>query len=114
MDAGREQEDLKAAKAAARATASDVRAAAHAAGGTLAARAVADHVLRFLAGRDGRVAGYWSTGTELDCRPLLEDLAAAGREVALPVVVAPAAPLGFRTWRPGLGLVAGRYRIAVP
>jgi 5-formyltetrahydrofolate cyclo-ligase len=49
----------------------------------------------------------WPIGDEPDLRPLLFELHAAGRTVALPVVVAPGAPLAFRAWVPGAALVAG-------
>ena len=45
-----------------------------------------------------RVAGYLPLGSEIDARPLMQRLAGAGAALALPVVVAPDAPLEFRHW----------------
>ena len=60
---------------------------------------------------EGIVAGYWPMGHEIDPRPLLERLQAAGWRVALPEVVAKDYPLLFRHWRTGdeSGLVAGPH-----
>ncbi|TVR96717.1 MAG: 5-formyltetrahydrofolate cyclo-ligase [Rhodospirillales bacterium] len=44
------------------------------------------------------VAGYWPIVTEIDVRPLLARLIAAGASAALPVLSAPDAPLLFRRW----------------
>ena len=60
------------------------------------------------------VAGYWTTGDELDVRPLLGALDDAGYRCALPVVVAPDAVLVFRRWRTGDVLTAGRFGIMEP
>ena len=50
------------------------------------------------------VSGYWPIGTEVDPRPLLTALHDSGHPIGLPVVLGPARPLMFRTWRPGLEL----------
>jgi len=47
------------------------------------------------------VAVYRAIGTELDAAPLAAALVAAGRELCLPVVVEPDAPMIFRRWAPG-------------
>ena len=60
------------------------------------------------------VSGYWPVGDELDCRPLLHRLVAAGCVVGLPVVVARRAPLAFRAWAPGAAMAAGVLAIPVP
>ncbi len=60
------------------------------------------------------VSGYWPIGDELDCRPLLHRLVAAGSVVGLPVVVARRAPLAFRAWTPGAAMAAGVLAIPVP
>ena len=60
------------------------------------------------------VSGYWPVGDELDCRPLLHRLVAAGCIVGLPVVVARRAPLAFRAWTPGAVMVPGVLAIPVP
>jgi 5,10-methenyltetrahydrofolate synthetase len=53
------------------------------------------------------VAGYWPIRGELDLRPWLAALDARGHRVALPVVVAREAPLGFRHWTPDARMVRG-------
>lgn len=58
----------------------------------------------------GRVAaGFWPLADEIDPRPLMGMLAEAGCRLALPVVVAPAAPLLFRAYRFGDALEAGPH-----
>lgn len=47
------------------------------------------------------IALYSPQGSELDARPLAETLAAAGIDLALPVVLETDAPLVFRRWTPG-------------
>lgn len=59
-------------------------------------------------------AGYMPIGSELDCRPLLNRLAAAGVPLCLPVVTAPDAPLLFRRWLPDDPLVPGSFGISEP
>ena len=88
---------------------------AHAAGATAAGR-LARRALPLIE-RLGRrpVAAYWPVRHEIDVRPLMEALAAAGHEVLLPVVPEDeGAPLLFRPWRPGLALVPGAHGIPVP
>lgn len=53
------------------------------------------------------VAGYWPLGDEIDPRPLMAALAAAGCSLALPVVVGKGEALIFRVWAPGDRLEAG-------
>ena len=60
------------------------------------------------------VAGYWSMGSEMDVRPLLDTLAHRGVPLALPVVVAPDQPLEFRMWRPGDRLQEAGFGTSVP
>ncbi len=60
------------------------------------------------------VSGYWAKGDELDPLPLLERLAGQGHPVGLPVVVAPAAPLAFRRWRPGDALLPAAFGLREP
>ena len=60
------------------------------------------------------VAGYAPMGEEIDVLPLLHALAGRGHACALPVVVAPAAPLAFRAWHPGMTLVAADFGVGVP
>ncbi len=60
------------------------------------------------------VSGYWPIRDELDPRPLLEALAAAGHPLALPVVLEDDAPLGFRRWRPGDPTATDALGLRVP
>lgn len=104
-----------AAKAAARAAALRVRAAAQAAHPG-APKAVARHVAAALAGlRSGAaVAGYLPIRSELDPMPALLALAGRGVPLCLPVVTGPAQPLVFRAWTPGEALEAGAFGVMVP
>ena len=91
-------------------------------GGEQAARAMVPVVAkagvlqRVPDGRGGGavVAGYWPIGAELDCRPLLQGLGAAGWGCALPVIDGVSASLRFRRWRVGESLVAGRHGVQEP
>lgn len=85
------------------------RRAAHRAIGPEAAQAVMDQVLAELDPRGKIIAGYWPIGDELDCRPVLEALSAAGAQVALPVVAGQGHALIFRTWKPGDALEQGPF-----
>jgi 5-formyltetrahydrofolate cyclo-ligase len=60
------------------------------------------------------VAGYWPMGTEIDPRPLLQGLRDRGVVIALPVALAPDAPLAFRLWDAAVPLVPDCYGIAAP
>ncbi len=60
------------------------------------------------------VAGYWPLGSELDIRPLMIRLAAAGFDLALPVTRTVDLPLEFRRWRPGDALERGGHGISQP
>ena len=55
------------------------------------------------------VSGYWPLSGEIDVRALLAYLDGRGYVCALPVVVAPDAPLIFRRWTPGVRLEAGPF-----
>ena len=57
---------------------------------------------------------YWPFRAEFDPRPLIDWAVAAGRTVALPVVVDKKGPLEYRAWRPGETLVDGVWNIPVP
>lgn len=62
-----------------------------------------------------RVLGvYWPLAGEPDLRPAYADLAEAGVRLALPVVVARDAALGFAEWVPGEATLADAMGIAVP
>jgi 5-formyltetrahydrofolate cyclo-ligase len=64
--------------------------------------------------RPGILGIYWPFRAEFDPRPLVDTLVAAGRTVALPVVVDRKGPLEYRTWAPGEALVAGVWDIPIP
>jgi 5-formyltetrahydrofolate cyclo-ligase len=96
------------------------REKAHGSGGPAAALGLRD---RFLEGPGKLVAaewpqavvsGFWPFGPEIDVRPLLYHLHAAGHPVALPVVIKRGLPLLFRRWHPGQALVAGSFGVPRP
>lgn len=62
----------------------------------------------------GVFAFCWPYKGEYDARYLARTLRGRGAVTALPVVVAPKAPLVFREWHPGVKLVAGVLGIAYP
>ena len=67
-----------------------------------------------LAARPGILGVYWPFRGEFDPRSIVDWVVAAGRGVALPVVVDKRGPLEFRAWRPGDPLVDGVWNIPVP
>ncbi|MBV9151014.1 MAG: 5-formyltetrahydrofolate cyclo-ligase [Alphaproteobacteria bacterium] len=67
-----------------------------------------------LAERPGILGVYWPFRAEFDPRSLIDWAIAAGRTVALPVVVDKKGPLEYRAWRPGETLVDGVWNIPVP
>jgi 5-formyltetrahydrofolate cyclo-ligase len=67
-----------------------------------------------LAERPGILGVYWPFRAEFDPRPLIDWAVAAGRTVALPVVIDKKGPLEYRTWRPGEPLADGVWNIPVP
>lgn len=60
------------------------------------------------------VSSYLAIGSELDPAPLAAKLTELGATIALPVMVAKAAPLEFRAWAPGDPLVAREWGIREP
>ncbi|HEX3864760.1 MAG TPA: 5-formyltetrahydrofolate cyclo-ligase [Stellaceae bacterium] len=64
--------------------------------------------------KPGVLGVYWPFRAEFDPRPVIDWAIAAGRGVALPVVVDKRGPLEFRAWRPGEPLVDGVWNIPVP
>lgn len=107
--------DLAAAKASARRAARARRAALARAALPGAGERLADRLTAAL-DLSGRriVAGYWPAGTEIDPRPFLRRVAAAGHACCLPVAGPSGAPLTFRRWRPETALTEGVFRILVP
>ena len=84
-----------------------------------AAEQVAVHLDRVLNARFGSVRGltisaWWPIKAELNLRHWLADLVARGAQMALPVVLTPAAPLVFRQWTPDCRMVQGFWKIPVP
>ncbi len=63
---------------------------------------------------DDIVAGYWPAASEIDCRPLLNRLAAQQVACCLPVVSRRDMPLSFYPWKPDDPLTAGEYGIMEP
>jgi 5-formyltetrahydrofolate cyclo-ligase len=64
--------------------------------------------------RPQRIGFCWPLRKEFDCRPLVAELLAAGWRACQPVVVAPAAPMGFRSWEPDSPMTADRHGIPIP
>ena len=62
----------------------------------------------------GIVAFCWPIQNEYDARPLARRLRERGATTALPVVIAPRAPLAFREWHPGIELAMGALDIPYP
>jgi 5,10-methenyltetrahydrofolate synthetase len=62
----------------------------------------------------GVVAFCWPVMAEYDPRFLVRKLRERGALTALPVVVAPRAPLVFREWHPGVKLAEGAMKIPYP
>lgn len=60
------------------------------------------------------LAVYWPLAGEPDLHPAYAELAEAGVRLALPVVVARDAALGFAEWLPGEPTVADSLGVAVP
>ena len=63
---------------------------------------------------NGVVAFCWPIRNEYDARHLLHRLRLAGTTAALPVVIAPKAPLVFREWHPGTEMALGKLDIPYP
>jgi 5,10-methenyltetrahydrofolate synthetase len=61
-----------------------------------------------------RLAFCWPIKGEYDARHLARTLRERGALTALPVVVAPKAPLAFREWHPGIALAKGPLDIPYP
>jgi 5-formyltetrahydrofolate cyclo-ligase len=77
--------------------------------------ALATNVLRHCPPPPGAiVAGFWPLPGEIDTRPLMNALAAAGWPLCLPVTPKRGFPLTFRAWKPGDTLVPGRFNTHHP
>jgi 5-formyltetrahydrofolate cyclo-ligase len=62
----------------------------------------------------GPVSFYWPFRGEPNLRPLMRRMVAAGKAVALPVVVQKRHPLEFRPWTPGCEMELGVWNIPIP
>ncbi|HJR21585.1 MAG TPA: 5-formyltetrahydrofolate cyclo-ligase [Dongiaceae bacterium] len=60
------------------------------------------------------VSFYWPFRGEPNLRPLMRRMVAAGKAVALPVVVEKRHPLEFRPWTPGCEMELGVWNIPIP
>ena len=79
------------------------------------AAAIAATLEELIESADGlTVSAYWPIRGEPDLRPLTRWIIANGGRFALPVVIARAQPLIFRTWRPGEAMERGVWNIPVP
>jgi 5-formyltetrahydrofolate cyclo-ligase len=99
-------------KAAARLAALETRDAVATTG---AGTRIATHIMNaFEPGPDTNVSAFWPIEGEIDLRGLLDALHEAGCQSLLPVVVAPAAPLEFRQWKPGIELIKSAFGVMEP
>lgn len=62
----------------------------------------------------GPVSFYWPFRGEPNLRPLMRRMVAAGKIVALPVVLQHRQPLEFRPWTPGCTMELGVWNIPIP
>lgn len=104
---------MSAVKAALRVELKALREEAHArdpdAGETLAAK----FPMKLFERYGPVVAGYFPIGSEIDPRPLMEKLAAAGAKLALPRLEADGS-MSFRLWHPKDSLVDGTFGLSEP
>ena len=99
-------DDLRAAKAAARMRARAIRAGLNPAAGEAVARRVLD---AGVVPTGSAVAGFWPMGDEIDLRGLWGALHARGHVVLLPQTPPRGQALIFRVWSPGAEMVAERF-----
>ncbi|MEK9678945.1 MAG: 5-formyltetrahydrofolate cyclo-ligase [Rhodospirillaceae bacterium] len=78
-----------------------------------AGRAFASLLLEHVSGC-GAIAAYWPMRDEIDVKPVLQVLAADGKDILLPIVEDKNAPLIFRRWRPGNGLERSSFGVEEP
>lgn len=79
------------------------------------AERIAGDIADMLDGASGRVVSfYWPIRAEPNLLPLMRVLEEAGHRCVLPIVVARATPLKFRSWRDGEPLVPGVWNIPIP
>ena len=77
--------------------------------------AIGSHVTDWWHAHPVAVLGvYWPIRHEPDLQAAYAVLAAAGVQLALPVVMAPDAPLQFVAWTPGAPLVKDAFGVSIP
>ena len=77
--------------------------------------AIGAHLLAWWRTRPVETLGvYWPLRAEADLSPAYAELAHAGVRLALPVVLARDAALGFADWQPGEAMVKDAMGVAVP
>ncbi|MGV8897955.1 MAG: 5-formyltetrahydrofolate cyclo-ligase [Burkholderiaceae bacterium] len=82
---------------------------------TLFNLAIGSHVVAWWRAHPVPVLGvYWPIRHEPDLHAVYAELAAAGVQLALPVVTAPDAPLQFAAWTPGAPLVKDAFGVSIP
>jgi len=80
-----------------------------------ASASILDHLARLLLPRPAGIIAYcWPIRAEVDCRPLVQQLMVKGWRAAMPVVVAPAAPMEFRVWSPQAPMTTDPHGIPIP
>lgn len=80
-----------------------------------AGAAILERLVALFTSRAERLIGaYWPFRHEFNAVPFMEWAIAAGREVALPVVIAKGLPLEFRRWQKDTKLASGVYDIPYP
>jgi 5-formyltetrahydrofolate cyclo-ligase len=60
------------------------------------------------------IAGFWSLGSEIDIRPLLNTLHVRGHQIVLPQTPKRGAPLVFRRWTPQATMIRERFGTYYP
>lgn len=70
------------------------------------------HLRRALKGAVGPISFYWPIRSEIDPRPVMEDIARS-EEVCLPVTVG-FSPLSFRRWLPGEKMELDGFGVGIP
>ncbi|MDP3844208.1 MAG: 5-formyltetrahydrofolate cyclo-ligase [Oxalobacteraceae bacterium] len=77
--------------------------------------AIGSHVTAWWRAHPVPVLGvYWPIHHEPDLHAAYAELAAAGVQLALPLVMAPDAPLQFGAWTPGAPLVKDAFGVSIP
>jgi len=100
---------LRAAMSAADRAAADARIAAFLQG------RIHDYLAGDRPGRRVVLSAFWPIGDEPDLRPALQAWARDERlQLALPIILAKAAPLAFRAWTPDTRMAPGAYGIPEP